>query len=159
MESRTISLKDDFHTGIECDNYDAVGQGELKISPNLGKLRRKGYKQCRDYGTFTNASNDVEVLRFVANPEDPPCGKGIYRNITWHGRYFNGSWKTGVKASHGHWWRRNYLQAFDAARVMTPSSPWWNATPTQARAADADGAVFVEILGDGTRNAYVLIDA
>jgi hypothetical protein len=159
VESRTISVKDAFHSGIECGDYDAVGQGELKVSPNLGKLRSKGYKKCRDYGTFKNPSNDVEVLRFVANPADPPCGKGIYRNVTWHGRYFNGAWKTGVKASHGHRWRRNYVGRVQATHVLTPASRWWNATRAQARAAEADRALLVEILGDGSRHAYVLQDA
>jgi hypothetical protein len=76
LDARTISLKDAFHSGIECGDYDAVGQDGLKISPNLGKLRKHGYKKCRDYGTFTNPSDDVEVLGFVANPEDPPAARG-----------------------------------------------------------------------------------
>jgi hypothetical protein len=159
VDSRTISLKDAFHSGIECGDYDAVGQGELKLSPNLGKLRRKGYRKCRDYGTFKNPSNDVEVLRFVANPEDPPCGKGIYRNITWHGRYYNGKWKTGVKASHGHRWRRNYVQLAAASATLTPTSEWWSSTRAQAKAAEADQAVLIEVLNDGGRNAYLLRDA
>jgi hypothetical protein len=156
LDARTISLKDAYHSGIECGDYDAVGQDELKISPNLGKLRKNGYKKCRDYGTFTNASDDVEVLRFVANPEDPPCGKGIYRNITWHGRYFNGDWKTGYKASHGHRWRRNYVQAPKADGVLTPASEWWLATPEQAQAAEQDNAYLIEVLLRGGRNVYVL---
>ena len=115
-----------------------------------------GYKKCRDYGTFTNRSDNTEVLRFVANPEDPPCGKGVYRSITWHGRYFNGSWHTGVKASPGHFWRRTYAQVMTATAVLTPASRWWQASPEQARAAQADNAVIIEVLRDGSRNVYVL---
>jgi hypothetical protein len=157
VDSRTVSLKDSFHTGIECDDYDAVGRGELKVSPNLGKLRKKGWRKCRDYGTFKNPNNNIEVLRFVANPEDPPCGRGVYRNISWHARYFNGSWKRGVKASPGHFWRRNYAMLPAMVHTaLTPDSPWWEATPEQARAANADHAVLIERLSDGSRRVYVL---
>ena len=79
VDSRTISLKDSTHVpGSECSDYDAVGRGELKVSPNLGKLRKKGWRKCRDYGSFKNPHNNIEELRFVANPEDPPCGRGVY---------------------------------------------------------------------------------
>jgi hypothetical protein len=157
VDARTISLKDSFHTGIECDDYDAVGRGELKISPNLGKLRKRGWKKCRDYGTFTNPHNNIEVLRFVANPEDPPCGRGVYRNISWHARYFNGSWRRGVKASPGHFWRRNYALAQTAVNgILTPESPWWKATPEQARAAQSDNAMLIERFRDGTHRVLVL---
>jgi hypothetical protein len=157
VDSRTVSLKDSFHTGIECDDYDAVGRGELKVSPNLGKLGKKGWRKCRDYGTFKNPNNNIEVLRFVANPEDPPCGRGVYRNISWHARYFNGSWKRGVKASPGHFWRRNYAMLPAMVHTaLTPDSPWWEATPEQARAANADHAVLIERLSDGSRRVYVL---
>jgi hypothetical protein len=144
-----------FHTCEEV--YDAVGRGELKVSPNLGKLRKKGWRKCRDYGTFKNPHNNIEVLRFVANPEDPPCGRGVYRNISWHARYFNGSWKRGVKASPGHFWRGNY--AFEWAEVqgvLTPKSPWWKATPEEARAAQSDNAVLIERFRDGTQSVFVL---
>ena len=114
-------------------------------------------QKCRDYGSFKNPHNNIEVLRFVANPEDPPCGRGVYRNISWHARYFNGSWKRGVKASPGHFWRGNY--AFEWAEVqgvLTPESPWWKATPEEARAAQSDNAVLIEHLHDGTRKVFVL---
>ena len=158
VDSRTISLKDSTHVpGSECSDYDAVGRGELKVSPNLGKLRKKGWRKCRDYGSFKNPHNNIEVLRFVANPEDPPCGRGVYRNISWHARYFNGSWKRGVKASPGHFWRGNYALASTATEgVLTPESRWWKATPEEARAAQSDNAVLIEHLHDGTRKVFVL---
>jgi hypothetical protein len=159
VDSRTISLKDSFHVpGMECSDYDAVGRAELKVSPNLGKLRKKGWRKCRDYGTFKNPHNNIEVLRFVANPEDPPCGRGVYRNISWHARYFNGSWKEGVKASPGHFWRANYTLAKTAAisGVLTPESPWWKATRKEARAAQSDNAMLIERLSDGTQKVFLL---
>ena len=101
-------LPDDLAQGLRSRSGERVPRlrrgraGGAQGQPNLGKLGKKGWRKCRDYGTFKNPHNNIEVLRFVANPEDPPCGRGVYRNISWHARYFNGSWKRGVKASPGH---------------------------------------------------------
>ena len=40
--------------------------------------------------------------------------------------------------------------------VLTPKSPWWKATPAQARAAHFDDAVLIERLRDGTQRVFVL---
>jgi hypothetical protein len=37
FDARTMSLNEAFHSGIECRDYDAAGQGELKIDPALGE--------------------------------------------------------------------------------------------------------------------------